>query len=117
MNANAAVVVVTLTIAACSAEPRGVPQSETGIPGRVDSCDLRGITGTCLEYTMSELNEWYRENLARTCSVNRRGNLTGIYRQNLRCPKEHRVARCEDIVEDPTEEYEREQQSISRAVA
>ena len=55
---------------------------------------------------MSELDEWYRENLARNCSVNRRGNLTGMYRQNLRCPKENRVARCEDIVEDPTERYE-----------
>lgn len=73
---------------------------------RVDACDTRYLFGTCVEYTLSELGEWYREHVASACAQNRRGELTGRYVQDSRCPAENRVARCEDIVEDSAERYE-----------
>ena len=73
---------------------------------RIDACDTRRLFGTCVEYTLSELGDGYREHVASACASNRRGELSGRYVQNSRCPAANRVARCEDIVEDPSEAFE-----------
>lgn len=54
---------------------------------------------------MSELGDWYRENVARICPLNTRGSLTGTYRRDYRCPAENRVARCEGMIDDPEGPY------------
>lgn len=106
MKVNIVAVVSALLLAACAGESDDLPKDETRLLGRVDSCDLRSVNGTCLEYTMSELGDWYRENVESTCPINRRAELVGTYRKGFRCPAKNRVARCEDMLEDPAEQYE-----------
>ena len=106
MKMNIVAVVSALLLGACGGESDDLREDATKSLGRVDSCDLRNVTGTCVEYTMSELEDWYRENVERTCSINRRGDLVGTYRKDFRCPAEKRVARCEGMIEDPAEQYE-----------
>ena len=101
-----AAIVGALFLAACAKQSDRVPGGETELSGRVDSCDLRKVTGTCVEYTMNELDDWYRENLVRICPTNSRGDLVGIYRVGFRCPAKDRVARCEGMIENPAERYE-----------
>ena len=72
----------------------------------VDSCDLRALFGTCVEYTLSELDEWYSEYVVTACPRNRRHQLVGKYQKDTPCPLQGRVARCEGIVEQPGERYE-----------
>ena len=59
-----------------------------------------------MQYTLGELDDWEREYVERVCPKHRRGDLVGKYVKDSRCPAENRVARCEDIVGDPTEPYE-----------
>jgi hypothetical protein len=106
MSVKIAVTSAALLLAACGGESDDSRKNESGLMDRVDSCDLREISGTCVEYTLSELDDWYREHVERACPSNRRGELAGKYMKDSRCPAENRVARCEGIVEDPSERYE-----------
>lgn len=99
-------VVGALLLAACCEEPVGPREETTDALDRIDSCDMRKLFGTCVEYTLSELDDDYRIIVERACPSNRRGNLVAEYRLNTRCPAENRVARCGDMVEDPSERYE-----------
>ena len=67
---------------------------------------MRVLFGTCVEYTLSELDDGYRAHVESACPDNRRGNVAGTYLKESRCPTENRVARCEGIIEDSTERYE-----------
>ncbi len=95
-----------LLVAACSGESDGVRDDDPGYEGRVDTCDLRALFGTCVEYSLSELGDWYRDHVEHACLKNRRGELFGVYRKDSHCPAEDRVARCEGMIEDPAERYE-----------
>lgn len=94
-----------LLLAACGRESNDRPEDESKYLGRVDSCDLRSLFGTCREYTLNELDEQYRGYVRSACSENRRGNSVGVYRIDTRCPAEDRVARCEGMIEDASERY------------
>ena len=106
MKVNVIPIFGALLIAACDGEPDNLREDEAEFSGRVDSCDLRNVSGTCVEYTLSELDDWYREYVASACPNNRRGEIVGTYRQDFRCPAENRVARCEDMIENLAERYE-----------
>lgn len=99
-------IVSALLLTACGVESDGFRTDSPDSSDRVDSCDLRQVSGTCMEYTLSELDDWYREFVQSACPKNRRGLLAGTYKENARCPSESRVARCEDMIEDPAERYE-----------
>jgi hypothetical protein len=105
-NMKAVTILCTLLLTICSNESYGVPIDKTDVLNRVDVCDARKIVGTCLEYTLSELDDWYLEFVQKSCPRYKRGQLIGIYKKNARCPSENRVARCEGIIEDPAERYE-----------
>jgi len=99
-------IICALLLTICSNESYGVQIDKTDVLNRVDVCDTRNITGTCVEYTLSELDDWYQEFVQRACPRNKRGQLVGIYNKDARCPSVNRVARCEGIIEDPAERYE-----------
>ena len=99
-------IVSTLLLAACSGDSDDLREETAETLDRVDSCDMRRLFGTCVEYTLSELDDDYRRIVERACPSNRRGNLVGVYRIGTRCPAENRVARCEDMIEDSSERLE-----------
>jgi len=101
-----AAVVGALLVAACVGETDDLRKKEPASLSRVDSCDLRALFATCREYTLSELDDWYKDYVERACPQNRRGGLVGVYRKDSRCPAEDRVARCERIIEAPADQYE-----------
>ncbi len=103
---RAIAMVGALLLTACSGESNDLPEDDSENLSRIDSCDLRGLFGTCREYTLTELDEWYREYVRSSCSDNRRGDLVGVYKIGTRCPAENRVARCEGMIEDASERYE-----------
>ena len=100
------VVSCALLFAACGERSDSSTGSEEEFTNRKDSCDRRYVSGTCLEYTLSELDGWYREHVESACLKNTRGDIVAAYRKNTACPPENRVARCLDFVEDPDERYE-----------
>ena len=106
MNHKVLVLSCTLLLAACGESSDSGAGNEQEFMNRIDSCDRRYVTGTCLEYTLSELDEWYREHVESACSSNTRGDIVATYRKNTSCPTEDRVARCMDFLEDPDERYE-----------
>ena len=106
MTRKTAAIVLVLLVAACSRESEDLGEKEAAILDRIDSCDTRALFGTCVEYTLSELDGWYREHVENACPKNRRGELIGEYKKDSRCPAENRVARCEGMIEDPAERYE-----------
>ena len=106
MRTTIVVVAGALLVAGCVGETTDSREQERGSLARVDSCDLRALFGTCREYELSELDDWYREYVESACPSNRRGDLVGVYRKETRCPTEGRVARCEGMIEDPAERYE-----------
>ena len=106
MNMKIIAFVSTLLLIACSTESDDFRTDESDSMGRVDSCDLRHVFGTCVEYKLTELDDWYREFAESACPRNRRGQLVGTYKKDARCPSENRVARCEGMIEDPAEHYE-----------
>ena len=93
-------------INACGNESDDLRTNNSDILSRVDSCDLRHVSGTCVEYTLSELDDWYLEYVESACPSNRRGQLIGTYKKDARCPSQNRVARCERMIEDPAQRYE-----------
>ena len=103
---NIAAVAGALLLTACGEDPEVLREETTYPLDRVDSCDMRNLFGTCVEYNLSELDDDFREIVERACPNNRRGNLVAEYLLNTRCPAENRVARCKDMVEDPAERYE-----------
>jgi len=106
MNVKIIVIVNALLLSACGNESDEFREDKSDFLGRVDSCDLRHVSGTCVEYTLTELDDWYQEHVESACPRNRRGQLIGTYKKNVRCPSENRVARCEGMIEDPAERYE-----------
>ena len=101
-----AALVAAPLLAACDEQPDHLHKESTETLDRVDSCDMRRLFGNCVEYTLSELDDEYRKIVERACPSNRRGNLVGVYRIGARCPAENRVARCEDMIEEPSERFE-----------
>lgn len=99
-------IVSTFLLAACSGESDYLRQEKSESLDRVDSCDLRRLFGTSVEYTLSELDDDYRRIVERACPSNRRGDLVGVYRISTPCPAENRITRCEDMIEDPSERFE-----------
>ena len=95
-----------LLLAACGERSDNSAGGEQEFANRIDSCDQRYVSGTCREYTLSELGEWYREYVESACLSNRRGDIAASYQKGVACPAENRVARCLDFVEDPDERYE-----------
>ena len=93
-------------ITACGNESDDLQTKPSDELSHVDSCDLRHLFGTCVEYTLSELDDWYLEYVETACPSNRRDKLIGTYEKDARCPSENRVARCEGMIEDPAERYE-----------
>lgn len=75
---------------------------------RIDSCDLRKVSGTCIAYTLADLDDWDAQYVESACPKNLRGDFSGEYKKNSDCPSQNRVARCEGITEDPSEPYEYE---------
>jgi hypothetical protein len=106
MNVKSIAIVSALLLTACGNESDDFRTGKSDILGRVDSCDLRHVFGTCVEYTLTELDDWYREYVESACPKNRRGQLIGAYKKDVPCPSENRVARCEGMIEDPAERYE-----------
>jgi hypothetical protein len=95
-----------LLLTACSIESDELQGDKSNFPIRVDSCDLRIVFGTCVEYTLSELDDWYLKYVESACPKNKRGRFVGKYKKGYPCPSEGRVARCENIIEEPGERYE-----------
>jgi hypothetical protein len=93
-------------LTACDNKPEISTADLSGVSSRVDSCDTRKLFGTCVAYTLAELDEWDVQYVESACPRNRRGDLSGEYKKNSDCPSENRVARCEGITDDPTEPYE-----------
>jgi hypothetical protein len=106
MNMKLIAIVSSVLLNACGNESDDFRTDRSDLLGRVDSCDLRHVFGTCLEYTLTELDDWYLEFVESACPLNRRGQLIGEYKKNVRCPSENRVARCEGMIEDPAERYQ-----------
>ena len=50
-------VTCVLLLPACETEFDDAHADKSRYPSRVDSCDLRAVFGTCVEYTLSELDE------------------------------------------------------------
>ncbi len=98
--------ICALLLTACDNQPELFPADESPLLNRVDSCDLRKVFGTCVVYDLSEMGDWYVEYVESACPRNRRGDLFGEYRKSSTCPSENRIARCEGIIEDPSERYE-----------
>ncbi len=95
-----------ILLTACGNESDDLRTTKSDILSRVDSCDSRNVSGTCVEYTLSELDDWYVEYVESACPRNRQGDLFGEYKKSSNCPSENRVARCEGMIEDPAEHYE-----------
>jgi hypothetical protein len=106
MDIKIAVTICALLLIACDNKSEVGPADKSNVSFRVDSCDLRKVVGTCEAYDLSEMDDWYVEYVKSGCPRNRRGNLFGEYKKSSNCPSENRVARCEGIIEDPTERYE-----------
>ena len=98
--------ICALLLTACDNQSEISPADEPALLNRVDSCDLRKMFGTCLEYDLSEMGDWSVEYVESACPRNRRGDLLGEYKKNSICPSENRIARCEGIIEDHYERYE-----------
>ncbi len=106
MDIKITATICALLLIACHNKSEVLPADKSDYSNRVDSCDRRNVTGTCVEYTLSELDDWYLEYVESTCAKNMRGQLIGTYKKSARCPSENRVARCEGMIEDPAERYE-----------
>ena len=106
MIVKTAAVLSLFLFTACGDDSNDLQADKPDTSARVDSCDLRSVSGTCMEYTVSELDDWYQEYVESACPKHRRGQFNGIYKTNTHCPSENRVARCENIKEDVAERYE-----------
>ena len=106
MDFKTSATIFALLLTACDGQPEIIPANESALSNRIDSCDLRKVFGTCVEYDLSEMDDWYVEYVESACPRNRLGNLFGEYKKSSNCPSEKRVARCEGIIEDTAERYE-----------
>ena len=105
-TATLAIASIAVVVAACSPEVPEPADANAVISEQVDSCDLRPVNGTCLEYTLNELDDWYRGTVERACKNHSRGDIVGKYTEYARCPSGNRVARCNNIIEFDSERYE-----------
>ena len=107
MDMKISATICALLLTACDNKSEIFLADEPALLNRVDSCDLRKVFGTCLEYDLSEMGDWSVVYVESACPRNRRGYLFGEYKKSSICPSENRVARCEGIIDDhPAERYE-----------
>ena len=102
----AAITLVVLLTTACGNNSDESPAEQPSDRNQVDSCYLLSVSGTCVEYTLSELDDWDRSYVERACPKHKRGDIVGKYKKDSPCPSQNRIARCADVAEDPTEPYE-----------
>ena len=99
-------IIYALLLAGCDIQTNDSNGGSSKIPSRIDSCDLREVFGTCVEYSLNELDDWYLQYVEKACPKNRRERIVGKYKKDTSCPSANRVASCEGIIEDASEKYE-----------
>ena len=84
---------------ACDNESDDFRADKSNVSSRVDSCDLGNVFGTCVEYSLSELDDSFLKHVESAYPKNKRGHFVSNYEVGSPYPSEDRVARCEGIID------------------